>query len=153
MFRTQLDPPLTAQSQSTSTSSSPLFPSHWTPTATQPFGRFPEQSLLTGYEPNAPQHLLFYLGEGAVSNLCVIASLPHSMRRRRVKDRTWEGWPHYCFHRIERQVLTHSEFITQIERVLMHLSLTWVPASRNRQREVRTKKSPVETKVLCVILS
>ena len=54
MFLSFLDPPLTAPSQSSSTSSSLLFPSNWTPTATPLFGRFAERSPLTGYEPNAP---------------------------------------------------------------------------------------------------
>ena len=47
MFRTLLDPPFTTLSQSTSTSSSPLSPSNWTPTASPLCGRFAEQSPLT----------------------------------------------------------------------------------------------------------
>ena len=58
MFRTLIDPPLTSPSQSTPTSSSLLFPSHWLTTSTPQtgllFGRFAEQSPLAGHEPNAP---------------------------------------------------------------------------------------------------
>ena len=53
MFSTLLDLHFTAPTKSTSTSSSLLFPSNWTPTATPLFGRFAERSPLTGYEPNA----------------------------------------------------------------------------------------------------
>ena len=49
MFSTLRDPSFTAPTQSTSTSSSSLFPSNWTPTATPLFGRFAEQAPLTGY--------------------------------------------------------------------------------------------------------
>ena len=49
MFSTLRDPPFTAPTQSTSTSSSLLFLSNWTPTATPLFGRFVEQAPLTGY--------------------------------------------------------------------------------------------------------
>ena len=54
MFRASRDPPFTALSQSTSISSSLLFPSTWTPTATPHFGRFAERYPLTGCEPNVP---------------------------------------------------------------------------------------------------
>ena len=54
MFSTLLHPPFTAPTQSTSTFSSPLFPSNWTPSATSLFGRFAERSPFTGYEANAP---------------------------------------------------------------------------------------------------
>ena len=58
VFRTLLDWPLISSSQSTPTSSSLLFPSHWPTTSTPQtgllFGRFAEQSPLTGYEPSAP---------------------------------------------------------------------------------------------------
>ena len=47
-----------------------------------------------------------------------------------------------CVHRSERQVLTHSEFITHIEKVPKHLSLNCVPASRSGEREVRAVESP-----------
>ena len=50
MFSTLRDPPFTAPTQSTATSSSLLFPSNWTPTATPLFGRFAEQSPLTCYQ-------------------------------------------------------------------------------------------------------
>ena len=53
-FNALLDPPFTAPIQSTSTSSSLLFPSNWTPYAAPLFGQFAEPSPLTGYEPNAP---------------------------------------------------------------------------------------------------
>ena len=48
------------------------------------------------------QHLLSYLLEGAVSNLLVMTSPLLSMRRRRVKDRTWDGWPLYTEHPVAR---------------------------------------------------
>ena len=47
MFRKPFDPPFTAPSQSTSTPSSLLIPSNWTPTASPLCGRFAEQSPLT----------------------------------------------------------------------------------------------------------
>ena len=54
MLRTLLDPPLTPPSQSTPTSSSLLFPSHWPTTSTPQtgllFGRFAEQSPHTRSE-------------------------------------------------------------------------------------------------------
>ena len=53
MFRTLLDPPFTAPSQSPSTSSSLLFPSNLGSTETPLFGRFVAQSPLTGHEPDA----------------------------------------------------------------------------------------------------
>ena len=49
MFSTLRDPPFTAPTQSTRLPLSLLFPSSWTPTATLLFGRFVEQSPLTGY--------------------------------------------------------------------------------------------------------
>ena len=54
MFRTLLDPPFTGPTRGTSTSPALLFPSTWTPSTAPLFGRFREQSPLTGYEPNAP---------------------------------------------------------------------------------------------------
>ena len=57
MCRALLDPPLTSLPQSTPTSSSLLFPSHWPATSTSQtellFGRCAEQSPITGYEPSA----------------------------------------------------------------------------------------------------
>ena len=57
MFRTLLNPQLTSLSQSTLTSSSLLFSSHWPSTSTPQtallFKRFPEQSPVTCYEAKA----------------------------------------------------------------------------------------------------
>ena len=74
MFRTLLDPPPTSPSLSTPTSSSLLFPSHWPTTSTPQtgllFGRFAKQS-------------------------------PHRFEPAfRLKDRTWDCWPHlFCCRR------------------------------------------------------
>ena len=96
MFSTQLDPPFTVPTQGTSTSSSQMFPSYWTPSAGPLFSRFPRQSLFTGYmSPTlrlkwaVKQHPWFYLREGAVSNVRVMTSLLLLIRLRRVTDRTW----------------------------------------------------------------
>ena len=73
-FRTLLDPPFTAPSQSTSTSSSLLFFSNWTPIAAPLFGRCAEQSPHTDY---AHTHLRtcanIFLIVNVHENLCACA--------------------------------------------------------------------------------
>ena len=44
------------------------------------------------------------------------------------KIRFGNAGPHHCYHRRERQVRTHSEFITLKEKVLRRLLRTFVPA-------------------------
>ena len=52
----------------------------------------------------------------------------------------------------ERQVRAHSGLIILVEKVLKRPSHTFVPARRNPLRDVKTRESQVETRVLCKIL-
>ena len=95
MFSTLLDPPFTAPTQSTSTSSSLLFSSSWTPSAAPLFNRFAEQSSFTGYESNAPIEVTSMAGDR--SDVGRLASP--------------------LFYMSERQVLIHlvCPFLTRVE--------------------------------------
>ena len=47
----------------------------------------------------------------------------------------------------------HSEFITLIDKVLKHRFHTCVPSRGNPKRDVKTRESQVETRVLCKIVN
>ena len=52
----------------------------------------------------------------------------------------------------KRQVRTHSELISLIEKLLKRLFLTFVPPRGNPQRDVKTRENQVETQMLCETL-
>ena len=142
-FRTMLDPPLSS-TLSTPTSSSLLLSQNRTNSCAPPaglwFGRFTEQSPLTGCATLRSKLAVFrkrrrsYLqGKTALDRLTTLAktSLLLLRYRRWMKDQICECWPLHCYHRRERQVRTHSEFITLTEQVLRLLFRTIVPALGN----------------------
>ena len=75
------------------------------------------------------QHFLFYLREGAVSNLLVMTSLLLLVRLWRVTNRTWDGWPHHWVAGARNKLDTH----------LVYLFLTRVQAlfKKNVQKFVK----------------
>ena len=107
---------LHSPSLSTPTSYPLLFPSNRPTTCTPPaglfFGRFAEQSPLTGYQPSAPVEVsstevpptLLPSKNGSIGSTCTATtSLLSWLYRRKLKDRTWECWPHNSCHRRERE--------------------------------------------------
>ena len=148
MFSTQLDPPFTAPTQSTSTSSSLLFPSNGTPTAAPLFGRFAEQSPLTGYEPTAPCEVSSEATPVMLpSRRCSLESTCNDLATTIDVSEAGERSD------LGRLASPLWEFSTQVERILLHPPLIREQALRNRWPEVRTKEIPVETQVLRTILS
>ena len=88
MFRTLPDPPLTSPSQSTPTSSSLLFPSHWPTSNPQTgllFGRFAEQSPLTRSED--------WIGFKSFQILNICPPKGHTwVNERKTKPSKLRGW-------------------------------------------------------------
>ena len=131
MFRTLLDPPQTSPSQSTPTLSALLFPSHWPTTCTAQTGllfcgRFAEQSPLTGYELNAPvevsstetKPIILPSRKGSIGWTCnSVDGLTTTSAVREICERSDLGMlaSSQSSQERERQMRTHSKFITPIE--------------------------------------